>query len=159
MKKYEAHYSKPKETKVMWLALLFAVLSQTMLSYEICEDEPPEYKGISQSTAELYRLRTAQCLMLGDITKCAPYTLEALLYNTMSEWARKDQNEPRVWMMIGLLVRVGLQMGYHRLAKSLTDMSIFPNIQTETHPTFPTSQYSKARCEEEFGASSIAATL
>lgn len=122
MSEYETHWRKPKETKVMWLALLFAMMSQTMLSYSMCEDEPPEYQGISVAISELYRLRTAQSLMLGDITKCAPYTLEALLFNTMSEWARKEENEARVWMMVGLLVRIGLQMGYHR------DPSHFPSI-------------------------------
>lgn len=98
----------------MWIGLYLAMLSQTMISYHMSGDEPPEYEGISQSMSDLYRLRVAQCLMLGDISKCAPYTLEALVFHTMSEWARKFQNEPRVWMMVGLLTRVALQMGYHR---------------------------------------------
>jgi hypothetical protein len=59
----------------MWLGLLFSMLTLVMLSYHILDDEPPEYEKISESLFELYRLRTAQCLMLGDITKCAPYTL------------------------------------------------------------------------------------
>jgi hypothetical protein len=62
----------------MWLGLLFSVLSLTMLSYYLNEEEPPEYEGISQSLCELYRLRTTQCLMMGDISKCAPHTLETL---------------------------------------------------------------------------------
>lgn len=114
MKEYEAYWRNPKQTSVMWIGLYFAMLSQTMVSYEMSDDEPPEYKGISPSISDLYRLRVAQCLMIGDISKCAPYTLEALVFYTMSEWARKFQNEPRVWMMVGLLTRVALQMGYHR---------------------------------------------
>lgn len=53
------------------------------------------------------------CLRL-DITKCAPFTLETLVYNSMAEWARKTVSETRVWMMVGLVCRVALQMGYHR---------------------------------------------
>ena len=49
-----------------------------------------------------------------DITKCAPFTLETLVYNSMAEWARKSVSETRVWMMVGLVCRVALQMGYHR---------------------------------------------
>jgi hypothetical protein len=115
MKEYETHWADPKQTKVMWIGLLFALLSQTMTSYDMSGDEPPEYMGVSQSRSELYRLRSAQCLMLGDVSKCSPYTLETLVFYTMAEWARKGQNAPRIWMMGGMMVRVALQMGYHRL--------------------------------------------
>ncbi len=85
-----------------------------MLSYHINGDEPPEYEGISGSLSQLYRVRTAQCLALGDISMCKPYTVETLIYNIMCEWGRRGQGDARVWMMVGLLVRVALQMGYHR---------------------------------------------
>ena len=98
----------------MWLGLLFSMLSLTMLSYYIFEDEPPEYEGISKSLSELYRLRTAQCLMIADITKCAPYTLETLLYNAVAEGFRSSGSPTGIWIMIGVIVRVALQMGYHR---------------------------------------------
>jgi hypothetical protein len=40
----------------------------------------------------------------------------------MAEWARNGDSEARVWMMVGVLVRVALQMGYHRFAfTSLSD--------------------------------------
>lgn len=98
----------------MWVGLLFAMLAQAMNSYRFSEDEPAEYDGLSGLISELYRLRTAQCLMLGDISKCLPYTLETMVFYTMAEWARIAHNEQRVWMMVGLLARVALQMGYHR---------------------------------------------
>ena len=85
-----------------------------MLSFHLNDEEPPEFEGISWSMCELYRLRTSQCLMMGDITKCAPHTLETMIYNVMAEWARNGESETRIWMMVGLLVRVALQMGYHR---------------------------------------------
>jgi hypothetical protein len=119
MKEYERHFSDPSKTEIMWLGLLFSMLSLVMLIHHNLGNEPPEYEGVTESLFELYRLRTAQCLMLGDITKCAPYTLETMLYNTLAEQARKDDGETRVWMMVGLLVRVALQMGYHRSILSL----------------------------------------
>jgi hypothetical protein len=68
MQQYEAHWENPSETKLMWIGLLFSMLSLIMLSFYLNEEEPPEYEGASQSLHELYRLRTAQCLMIGDIT-------------------------------------------------------------------------------------------
>ncbi|KAL2073294.1 hypothetical protein VTL71DRAFT_10618 [Oculimacula yallundae] len=123
MRQYEEHWADPSKTPVMWLGLLFSMLSPIMFSYFSNGDEPPEYEGTSRSLSELYRVRTAQCLMMGDITKCAPFTLETLVYNSMAEWARKTVSETRVWMMVGLVVRVALQMGYHS-----RDPSQFPEI-------------------------------
>jgi hypothetical protein len=71
--------------------LLFSILGITMLSYHQF-DEPPEYEGISESLFQLYRQRTAQCLIIGDIAKCLPYTLETLRLNASAELNRKDDN-------------------------------------------------------------------
>ena len=48
--------------------------------------------------------------MLGDITKCAPYTLETLIYNAVGERARETNDKAHTWMMAGLIVRVALQI-------------------------------------------------
>lgn len=98
----------------MWVGLFFAVLSQIMLSYHLNSDEPPEYEGISASLSQLYRVKAGQCLAMGDISTCKPYTVETLIYSLMCEWGRSGVGDNKVWLMIGLLVRVALQMGYHR---------------------------------------------
>ena len=98
----------------MWLGLLFSILDLTMLSYHQFEEEPPEYEGISESLSELYRLRTAQCLMMADVTICAPHTLETLMCNVTAEHSRRKDNKKGVWMMVGVIARAALQMGYHR---------------------------------------------
>jgi hypothetical protein len=69
MKQYEEHWENPSQTKIMWIGLLFSMLSLMMLSFYLNDDEPPEYEGTSHSLYELYRLRTAQCLMMGDIVR------------------------------------------------------------------------------------------
>lgn len=98
----------------MWLGLLFSIFSLTMLTYGLSKDEPPEYLGISQSLAELYRLRTAQCLMMADITKCLPYTVETLMYNAAAEQLCRKDSSAGAWIMGGTIIRVAIQMGYHR---------------------------------------------
>jgi hypothetical protein len=45
-----------------------------------------------------------------------------MIYNAMAEWARNGDSETRVWMMVGLLVRVALQMGYHRFVLNFRNM-------------------------------------
>lgn len=85
-----------------------------MLSYNLCDDEPPEYEGISLSLFELYRQRTAQCLLLTDVTKCVPNTLETLLLNGIADFSRRGDDQKAAWIMVGVAVRVAFQMGYHR---------------------------------------------
>lgn len=114
MREYYDHLAAPDKTPIMWLGLYFAILSQIMLSYHLNGDEPPEYEGISASLSQMYRVHAAQCLAMGDMFACKPYTLETLVYNIMCEWARNGQGDGRSWMAVGLLVRVAFQMGYHR---------------------------------------------
>lgn len=114
MRQYREHLTAPDKTPIMWLGLFFAVLSQIMLSYHLSSDEPPEYEGISASLSQLYRVKAIQCLAMGDISTCKPYTVETMIYCVMCEWARIGQSDMRVWLMVGLLIRVALQMGYHR---------------------------------------------
>lgn len=75
--------------------------------------EPPEYQGLSESLFQLYRMRTAQCLLSGDISKCLPYTIETLRFNATAELNRKDDNRRGLWIMTGVLVRAAVNMGYH----------------------------------------------
>jgi hypothetical protein len=76
--------------------------------------EPPEYEGTSESLFQLYRHRTAQCLQSGDISKGLPYTVEALRLNATAELNRKDDIRRGLWIMTGVMVRVAINMGYHR---------------------------------------------
>lgn len=39
------------------------------MSYKMSKKVPPEYQGTAPAIAELYRVRTAQCLMIADLTK------------------------------------------------------------------------------------------
>lgn len=76
MQQYEKHWEDPSKTNMMWIGLFFSILSLMMLSFHLNEEEPPEYEGASYSLFELYRMRTAQCLMMGDVTsRCARKSL------------------------------------------------------------------------------------
>ncbi|KAI0015272.1 fungal-specific transcription factor domain-containing protein [Xylariomycetidae sp. FL0641] len=113
MREYNEHWRDPYETSLIWLGLLFSILGIGMLA---CHQygEPPEYEGRSESLFQLYRMRTAQCLLSGDIAKCLPYTVETLRFNATAELNRRDDNRRGLWIMTGLVVRAAINMGYHR---------------------------------------------
>ncbi|RAL16191.1 Zn(II)2Cys6 transcription factor [Aspergillus homomorphus CBS 101889] len=113
IREYEEHWRDPSQTNLIWLGLLFSILGITMLAYHQY-GEPPEYEGLSESLFQFYRMRTAQCLLSGDIAKCLPYTVETLRLNATAELNRKDDNRRGLWIMTGVLVRTAINMGYHR---------------------------------------------
>ncbi|KAL2830850.1 hypothetical protein BDW59DRAFT_140885 [Aspergillus cavernicola] len=112
MREYNDHWKDPSQTSVIWVGLLFSIVGITMLAVQF--GGPPEYQGISEPLFDLYRLRTAQCLLAGDIAKCLPYTIETLRLNATAELNRKDDNSHGLWIMTGVIVRAAVNMGYHR---------------------------------------------
>ncbi|KAK3309480.1 fungal-specific transcription factor domain-containing protein [Chaetomium strumarium] len=113
MREYDEHWKDPSKTNLIWLGLLFSILGVTMLAYHQY-GEPPEYEGTSESLMQLYRIRTSQCLLSGDITKCLPYTVETLRFHATAELNRKDDNNRGLWIMSAVVVRAAVNMGYHR---------------------------------------------
>ncbi|OJK01927.1 hypothetical protein ASPACDRAFT_1897078 [Aspergillus aculeatus ATCC 16872] len=113
MREYHEHGKNPSQANFIWLGLLFSILGIVMLAYHQ-HGEPPQYEGRSESLFQLYRIRTAQCLLSGDIAKCLPYTVETLRFNATAELNRKDDNRRGLWIMTGVLVRTAINMGYHR---------------------------------------------
>ncbi|KAK8115340.1 hypothetical protein PG999_007409 [Apiospora kogelbergensis] len=122
MREYEDHWKDPSATNLIWLGLLFSILGTAMLAY-MQYGEPAEYAGLSEVLFQKYRLRAAQCLQGGDISKCVQYTVEALRLNATAELNRKDDNNRGLWIMTGVIVRAAINMGYHRdrYATNLTD--------------------------------------
>ncbi|KAK9244248.1 hypothetical protein V1506DRAFT_541930 [Lipomyces tetrasporus] len=123
MREYNEHWRDPSQTNMIWLGLLFSILGIVMFSYHQWE-EPPEYEGISESLFQLYRLRTAQCLSIGDIAKCLPYTIETLRFNATAELNRQDDNSRSLWILTGVIVRAAINMGYHRDPSQLPSLSV-----------------------------------
>ncbi|KAI1128812.1 hypothetical protein F5Y10DRAFT_277234 [Nemania abortiva] len=113
MREYNEYWRDPSQANYIWLGLVFSILGITMLAYHQY-GEPPKYKGLSESLFRLYRVRTAQCLLRGDIAKCLPYTIETLRFNATAELNRKDDNRRGLWIMTGVVIRAAINMGYHR---------------------------------------------
>ena len=49
--------------------MLFSILCIAMQSYSRTNEVPPEYDGTAPALIQLYRVRTAQCLTIADLTK------------------------------------------------------------------------------------------
>jgi hypothetical protein len=96
-----------------------------MQSYTRAGDEPPEYKGRSNEMAEVFKSRTAQSLVLADYTKPAPNTIETLILHLHGEQGCSKDAGVSSWVVVGMIARFAMRMGYHRDPKPYPDVTPF----------------------------------
>lgn len=111
----------------MWIGLLFAIMCSAML----CHQLPSEDSGgtfFLQPTLDhtdpiqTYHDKITECLVLANYTKSPPYTIETLCAYLQVEVIRSQNVDIGNWILLGMIVRLALRMGYHR------DASHFPRI-------------------------------
>ena len=122
---YEKHWENPEASGPAWLGQMFAILCLAMHSYHRMDDEPPEYRGKSLATASHYRALTGQCLLLADFTKPVNHMMETMVLHLHCEYARTRDTEVGVWVLVGMIVRLAMRMGYHRDPKYYSNITPF----------------------------------
>ncbi|KAK5174875.1 uncharacterized protein LTR77_000011 [Saxophila tyrrhenica] len=120
---YRRFWKSPNETPVMWLGLLHAILSLAT-SFGLRESDPrsPDARAVLANVNK-YHSMSASAALLADFTKPKPYTLECLIL--YSAGLRSNNAFVNVWLMIGLVVRLALRMGYHRDPSHYRAISVF----------------------------------
>jgi hypothetical protein len=93
-----------------------------MQSYNRNNEVPLEYQGTAPAITELYRIRTAQCLVIADITRPTDFMIETLNLYSHIEYSEQRDGDMGSYMLSGIMMRMALQQGYHR------DPSLHPNI-------------------------------
>lgn len=110
------------KTGPVLLGQIYCILCLAMHSYHRMGDEPPEYRGKGQSLATTYRNLTAECILLADFTRPVNHMIETLILHLHSEIIKNREAEVGVWVLVGMIVRLAMRMGYHR------DPKYYPNI-------------------------------
>jgi len=119
---YQKHWEDPRRTSPAWLGQMFAVMCLAMHTYHRIGDEPPEYQGRTLKMASHYRSLAGQCLLLADFLKPVNHMIETLVLHLHSEYARTRDSEVGVWVLVGMIARLAMRMGYHR------DPKYYPSI-------------------------------
>ena len=85
-----------------------------------------ERSGLSEKSRKMvqsYREKVCQCLVLANYTKPTDHILEALLhYYAIEQYRSIEDQYYSVSILVGIMVRTAMRMGYHR------DPSQYPNI-------------------------------
>ena len=121
-RQYNAHWEDSSRSSIVWIAMLFAMMRLAMLSYGREGDEPPEFRGKCQDLAANYRTQMAHCLITADYTKPHNHIIETLIFHLHAEYTSNRDAEASVWVLVGMIARLSMRMGYHR------DPKHFPNL-------------------------------
>ncbi|KAJ5920406.1 hypothetical protein N7516_011264 [Penicillium verrucosum] len=119
---YEEFWKAPHKAPVLWIALLFGIIS---VSAHFCMKMNAD--GALNGTIpspDILQLKTAQCLLLGRYRTANAYALEALLLYLQSGFLGDMKTTSRQWFDMGIILRLAFRMGYHR------DPSTFPGTTT-----------------------------
>ena len=120
LNEYEHFWNHQEQTPILWMGLLFGILCLAALHQQSGFEPPtnppqntPESAHLGR-LAQRYRTKIAQCLVLGNYTKPARYSVEALLLYMHVEYVRSQDTQTGLWILLGITIRLALRMGYHR---------------------------------------------
>ncbi|KAI5796538.1 fungal-specific transcription factor domain-containing protein [Geopyxis carbonaria] len=120
-RQYEDYRKDPNKVGILWLGLLFIIMSIALRVYHFSGEEPPELAGKTLEMSRGFRAATEQCLIVGEYQK-KPYlhTVQTLVVLCAS---RGKEESDEVWMFLAMTIRIAMSMGLHR------DPRAFPAIK------------------------------
>ncbi|KAH6631503.1 hypothetical protein F5144DRAFT_511113 [Chaetomium tenue] len=122
-KEYERFWEAPTKVPVLWVALLFSILSMATILLRLARPDEPDRQSLPPVKA--LQERTAQCLILGGFATANAYALEAFILHLQSRYVSEGKSSRasvHLWFEAGTVIRLAIRMGYHR------DPSTTPSI-------------------------------
>ncbi|TGO37703.1 hypothetical protein BHYA_0091g00370 [Botrytis hyacinthi] len=125
MKQIEGFWEEPQKARIIWIGLYFSTMCLALQSYARNNDIPPEYQDTLATVIDLYRIRTAQCLIIADITRPVYLMIETMLCYAFIKYAYERDGDMGTWLLSGNIMRLALQQGYHRDPDQHSGLSVY----------------------------------
>ncbi|KAF2192492.1 hypothetical protein K469DRAFT_731017 [Zopfia rhizophila CBS 207.26] len=135
---YKQFWKDPSSTSVMWIALLYSAMALGIIlgprnpglnahaaAYDCSSGSVFDKTDHMGSAANKYQQLASSAMVLADIAKSQPYTLETLMIYGECEFLRRDDHHSKIWLMNGVVIRVALRSGLHRDPSNFSGMSPF----------------------------------
>lgn len=122
LKEYERFWQNPSAASFAWIGLLYSIMCLSTQYQNLMEGTTdPE----SLMRVHIFLERTVHCLVLDQFTKGGPHILETMLIHCTSEILLCKDAEMGQWLLLGLIVQLGLSLGYHRDPRHFPHLSPF----------------------------------
>lgn len=138
MKEYNEFWMDPSSIPLAWLGKLFALLCLAALFQRREGETLPSPVEDIEDTIDHLRVRAAQCLIMADYTRPGPHKIEALIVYMASEYFKSKDAQRGVSMIIGIIIRLAMSMGYHRDPARDPSISVFEGEMIRRRWTFLT---------------------
>jgi hypothetical protein len=112
----------------MWLGLLYGILcigAKFQIDGPVGPGSTTPNESLHTARMDYYREKVVQALQLANYTKCPPFTIETLLVYFGCEYTRSSDTQFSMWILVGMIVRIALRMGYHREPSRFANISPF----------------------------------
>ncbi|TAQ88871.1 hypothetical protein B7494_g2806 [Chlorociboria aeruginascens] len=125
---YDQMWKNPDGTPLMWFGLLFPILGLASHFYAMSGDElhtiPEPFTSVSEMVSH-YRDRTVQCLVEVNYLKPVRYTVETMCLYYILEFLQAKDSEFSAYIVVGIIIKVAMRLGYHRDASHYSSISPF----------------------------------
>lgn len=131
---YERFWRTPNGTNLLWISLLFSLLSTSVFTQaskvSTGDEGSNSLSADAQTRISSFSSMAYRCLLAGDYLVGKPYSVEATLLFGMHLVLQKKDTDPICWHTLGTAVRLAQKMGYHRdashLVRNANDSTISP---------------------------------
>ncbi|KAM0248801.1 hypothetical protein ACHAQJ_009312 [Trichoderma viride] len=124
-REYAEFWDDPTKISVTWLGLLYAIMCSAVTFYRRAGDILPDGLGDALEVGDIYRTRVAQCLVLANYTTPGRYKVETLLLYFGAEFLSSKDAQIGISILLSILVRLAMHMGYHRDSKHYRNLTVF----------------------------------
>lgn len=94
--------------------MLYSILTLSTLFYQRIGDPIHGLTGDYTEVCNIFRKRSAQCLVQSNYIVAGQYKVEGLFLYTMGEFYKKHDVKSGVAYLLGITIKLAMQMGYHR---------------------------------------------
>ncbi|KAL3442646.1 fungal-specific transcription factor domain-containing protein [Aspergillus insuetus] len=124
-REYNKFWSNPQDVSLPWLAILYAIMTLSVLFYQRIGDPIPDVPGDPKDIASTFRKRSVQCLVQSNYLTPGQYKVEAMFLYSMGEFYKSRDAHTEVPYLLGLTIKLAMRMGYHRDSQQFPAISAF----------------------------------
>ena len=105
--------------------MCYAIFCIALQSYHRAGDEPIEYRGKAWNQAYHFLECASHCIVFADLTQPTYYMIETLCLYMNGELTRVRDVETGIFILVGIIIRLAMRMGFHRDSKPYAAISPF----------------------------------
>ncbi|KAL4815907.1 hypothetical protein BDW67DRAFT_163347 [Aspergillus spinulosporus] len=124
-KEYNNFWDNPQSVSLPWLGMLYAIMTLSTMFYQRTGDPIYGIDGDYGEIANVFRKRSAQCLVQSNYIAAGRYKVEGLFLYTMGEFYKKHDVETGVPFLLGITIKLAMRSGYHRDPQQFPAISAF----------------------------------